>query len=169
MASPSSLPTRAGESCLLRTSSSAGPSRVRRPRRSSEATSNGSTASSTGTADGARIGVSREIFMSGDCEVMAFYLGSRGTEGKGRILFSIFVVPAKAGTHNQRVQLRRKASAVVPYREITRYGSLLSQGRRGFAATPPPQNTTPEYPFARQADLRLRRTPPTAGRRSPRR
>ena len=39
-----------------RMSSSAGPSRVRRPRRSSASTSNGSTASSTGTADGARTG-----------------------------------------------------------------------------------------------------------------
>src|SRR6266478_6321362 len=65
-------------------SSSAGPSRVSRPRRSSEATSNGSTASSTGTADGARTGASG-VLVSGDGEVMALYLGSDGGNRKGRI------------------------------------------------------------------------------------
>src|SRR5437588_4626370 len=56
-------------------SSSAGPIRVSRPRRSSELTSNGSTASSTGTDDGARIGASTVILLSGDWD-MALYLGS---------------------------------------------------------------------------------------------
>src|SRR5882724_7102231 len=64
-------------------SSSVGPSRVKRPRRSSASTSNGSTASSTGTADGARIGVSTEVLVSGDCEIMAPYLGSAGGNRKG--------------------------------------------------------------------------------------
>src|SRR5437868_901727 len=63
-------------------SSSAGPSRVSRPRRSSASTSNGSAASSTGTAEGARIGLLTEIFVSGDREVMALYLGSEGTNRK---------------------------------------------------------------------------------------
>src|SRR6185312_12087144 len=63
-------------------SSSAGPSRVSRPRRSSSATSNGSTASSTGTDDGARTGASVVIFVS-DCESMALYLGSEHAKRKG--------------------------------------------------------------------------------------
>src|SRR4051812_36323808 len=57
-------------------SSSAGPSRVSRPRRSSAATSNGNTASSTGTEDGARTGGS-EICGS-DCEAMDDYVGANG-------------------------------------------------------------------------------------------
>jgi hypothetical protein len=36
-----------------------------------------------GTADGARIGVSMVIFMSGDWDVMALYLGSEGRNRKG--------------------------------------------------------------------------------------
>src|SRR5215475_13900193 len=64
-------------------SSSAGPSRVRRPRRSSASTSKGSTASSTGTADGARIGLVKVILVSGDWEVMALYLGSADAKRKG--------------------------------------------------------------------------------------
>src|ERR1700688_4684970 len=68
--------------CRVSTSSSAGPSRVSRPRRSSASTSNGSTASSTGTADGARTGIS-SVLMSGDGEVMALYLGSAGENRKG--------------------------------------------------------------------------------------
>src|SRR5215470_10041925 len=64
-------------------SSSAGPSRVSRPRRSSAFTSNGKTVSSTGTADGARTGASRAIFVSGDWETMALYLGSEVTKRKG--------------------------------------------------------------------------------------
>src|SRR6266567_9355673 len=36
-----------------------------------------------GTADGARIGVSVVIFVSGDCETMALYLGSRDAKRKG--------------------------------------------------------------------------------------
>src|SRR5882762_3887125 len=63
-------------------SSSVGPSRVSRPRRSSASTSNGSTASSTGTADGARIGV-LSVLKSGDCDVMALYLGSERAKRKG--------------------------------------------------------------------------------------
>src|SRR3977135_2507839 len=70
-------------------SSSAGPSRVSRPRRSSASISNGSTASSTGTADGARTGASALIFVSGDCETMALYLGVEDVERKG-----LFVVAA---------------------------------------------------------------------------
>src|SRR5439155_24078308 len=64
-------------------SSSAGPSRVSRPRRSSGATSNGSAASSTGTDDGARTGACAGIFVSGNCETMALYLGSERGELKG--------------------------------------------------------------------------------------
>ena len=75
-------------------SSSAGPSRVSRPRRSSAATSNGSTASSTGTDDGARTGDFGEIFVSGDCEVMALYLGSERAKRKGRCMSRS---PANAG------------------------------------------------------------------------
>src|ERR1700730_19336807 len=96
-------------------SSTAGPSRVRRPRRSREATSNGSTASSTGTADGARIGVSSAILISGDCEVMALYLGSEGAERKGLEPFhrrpgeptgpAIAGPMAGSGTHNRERQL----------------------------------------------------------------
>src|ERR1700688_3043068 len=71
--------------CRVSTSSSAGPSRVSRPRRSSASTSNGSTASSTGTAEGARTGIS-SVLMSGDGEVMALYLGSAGENRKGRKL-----------------------------------------------------------------------------------
>src|ERR1700712_5282622 len=97
-------------------SSSAGPSRVRRPRRSSEATSNGSTASSTGTDDGARIGVSVAGFISGDCEGMAFYLGLERADRKPRRRVKMFdVVPAHAGTHNHRGQLPQKVTARVPY------------------------------------------------------
>src|SRR5438105_13526177 len=65
-------------------SSSAGPSRVSRPGKSSASTSKGSAASSTGTAEGARIGLLTEIFVWGDCEVMALYLGSERTERKGQ-------------------------------------------------------------------------------------
>src|SRR4051812_48313007 len=64
-------------------SSSAGPSRVRRPRRSSALTSNGSTASSTGIDDGARTGLVKLILVSGDSAVMAFYLGSARRKRKG--------------------------------------------------------------------------------------
>src|SRR5689334_10720539 len=71
-------------------SSSAGPSRVRRPRRSSALTSNGKTLSSTGTDDGARIGVSGTVFVSGDWETMALYLGSVIAKRKG-------VVPRHGG------------------------------------------------------------------------
>src|SRR3981081_3271729 len=84
---------------MARTLSSAGPSRVNRPRRSSALTSNGSAASSTGTADGARTGVCSESFMSGDCEVMALYLGSAGGNRKGRRArwtITAPVVPANA-------------------------------------------------------------------------
>src|SRR2546423_3500431 len=81
-------------------SSSAGPSRVSRPRRSSASTSNGSAASSTGTGDGARMGASAENFVSGDCEDMALYLGSGGGIRKG-----VFRVPDAA----QRATLLRRA------------------------------------------------------------
>src|SRR5205085_7120944 len=81
-------------------SSSAGPSRVSRPRRSSGATSNGSTASSTGTGDGARTGACVGIFVSGDCETMALYLGSERAELKG-----VIHVPDAA----QRATLLRRA------------------------------------------------------------
>src|SRR6266702_5371258 len=69
-------------------SSSAGPSRVSRPRKSSAATSNGSTASSIGIADGARTGASGVISISGDWDVMALYLGSEVGNRKGYILSS---------------------------------------------------------------------------------
>src|SRR3954449_10624463 len=64
-------------------SSSAGPSRVSRPRRSRAATSNGKALSSTGTGDGARIGASGAVFVSGDWETMGAYLGSFVTKRKG--------------------------------------------------------------------------------------
>src|ERR1700751_5631486 len=41
------------------------------------------TASSTGTADGARTGLVKVILVSGDSEDMALYLGSRGARQKG--------------------------------------------------------------------------------------
>src|SRR5689334_22311040 len=56
------------------------------------------TASSTGTAEGARTGLVKVILVSGDWDVMALYLGSRSVNRKGH------VVPAKAGTHNHRAQ-----------------------------------------------------------------
>src|SRR5512144_1389709 len=56
-------------------SSSAGPRRVRRPRKSSALTSKGKTVSSTGTAEGARTGVSGAVFVSGDWETMALIWG----------------------------------------------------------------------------------------------
>ncbi|MDA9488478.1 hypothetical protein XI08_04450 [Bradyrhizobium sp. CCBAU 11361] len=43
------------------------------------------------------------------------------------------VVPAKAGTHNHREWFGEDWSfgiVIAPYREITRYGSRLSPGRR---------------------------------------
>src|SRR3954453_10763793 len=58
-------------------SSSAGPSRVSRPRKSSAATWNGSTASWMGTADGARTGGS-EMRGWEDCDAMPHYLGLPG-------------------------------------------------------------------------------------------
>src|SRR5690348_12318915 len=67
-------------------SSSAGPSRVRRPRRSSALTSNGKTLSSTGTAEGARTGAS--VFVAGDWETMALYLGSVIAKRKGLLMSS---------------------------------------------------------------------------------
>src|SRR4051794_21481868 len=94
-------------------SSSAGPSRVRRPRRSSSATSNGSTASSTGTDDGARTGLVTLILVSGDSAVMAFYLGSSREKRKGLTWWENLVVPAKAGTHHHRVSLLQRMSATV--------------------------------------------------------
>src|SRR5438477_8801569 len=123
-------------------SSSAGPSRVSRPRKSSASTSNGSAASSTGTAEGARIGLLTEIFVWGDCEVMALYLGSERTERKGqkRRQFSPRVVPAQAGT--------------------TTLGGVPSQPR---------QSTRPEFLSVHAGDFRPRRTPLIADRRSPRR
>src|SRR3954468_5365780 len=86
-------------------SSSAGPSRVSRPRKSSELTSNGSAASSTGTGDGARIGGSTEILGVGDCEVMAGYFGAaRGNrKPRGGAKNISPVVAAKAGTHTPGV------------------------------------------------------------------
>src|SRR5215216_5776219 len=92
-------------------SSSAGPSRVNRPRRSSASISNGSTASSTGTADGARTGASALLFVSGDCETMALYLGVEEVERKGGGDIKSIVVPANAGTHNHRRKLSCKAFA----------------------------------------------------------
>src|ERR1700676_1713819 len=102
-------------------SSSAGPSRVRRPRRSSEATSNGNTASSTGMADGARTGVSREIFVSDDCEVMALYLGSERANRKGakcrpcerRDDDSIFTEPLRHGLKTPRQNTLLRVQAIL--------------------------------------------------------
>jgi len=74
IASPSSFPT-APDIVLGQDVVERGPSRVSRPRRSSASISNGSTASSTGTADGARTGASDLIFASGEFETMALYLG----------------------------------------------------------------------------------------------
>src|SRR5882672_8063508 len=62
-------------------SSRAGPIRVSRPRRSSASTSKGSTASSTGTDDGARMGAAAVILS--ECESMALYLGSVDGNRKG--------------------------------------------------------------------------------------
>src|SRR5258708_16342023 len=75
-------------------SSSAGPSRVSRPRRSSAPTSNGNTVSSTGTGDGARIGASGAVFVSGNWETMALIwgLGSRNERGCSRVMAGL--VPA---------------------------------------------------------------------------
>src|SRR5215203_4168726 len=99
-------------------SSSAGPSRVSRPRRSSSATSNGSTASSTGTDEGARTGASVVILMS-DCESMALYLGSEHAKRKGvergeTISASrpclVRNCALGAGTHNHRLLLLQTVS-----------------------------------------------------------
>ena len=38
------------------------------------------------------------------------------------------VVPANAGTHSPPAFILRKASATVPYRQITRYGSRRKAG-----------------------------------------
>ena len=117
-------------------------------------TSNGSTASSTGTADGARIGGSLDILMSGDCEVMALYLGSVSAKRKGRHASD----PAVDLTSMLRRRSRREEARVcVPAFAAT------------SATTLPPRNTTPECPFAHAGDFPPRRTPPIAGRRSPRR
>src|SRR5882724_11893667 len=62
-------------------SSRAGPIRVSRPRRSSASTSKGSTASSTGTDDGARMGAAAVVLS--EYESMALYLGSVGGNRKG--------------------------------------------------------------------------------------
>src|SRR4051812_40502262 len=114
-------------------SSSAGPSRVSRPRRSSELTSNGSAASSTGTGDGARIGGSAEILGVGDCEVMAGYLGSarvnRNPRSGAKIISA--VVPAKAGTHTPRVSnWNETLQQSLKTREHGGYGSPPSRGRQ---------------------------------------
>src|ERR1022692_4563056 len=89
-------------------SSSAGPSRGSRPRRSSASTSNGSTASSTGTADGARIGLLTEIFVSEDCETMALIWGrntrnERGFRGEQKSL------PRRVKAPGQNALLRVQA------------------------------------------------------------
>src|SRR5690349_5944510 len=81
-------------------SSSAGPIRVSRPRRSSALTSKGMTASSTGTADGARTGLVK-VILSGESEDMALYVGSQAMERKG-LLSSL-----RTQTHNHRCLLRR--------------------------------------------------------------
>jgi len=56
------------------------------------------------------------------------------TDGNGTGLSPIAidpsVVPAKAGTHSHRRQLRNKVSPRVPKRSSTAYGSRRSPGRR---------------------------------------
>ena len=147
-------------------------------------TSNGSTASSTGTADGARIGVSTEVLVSGIVRSWRFIWGRKVQNRKGGIHSSSS--PRKRGPittdgccctdggsssadyvrWSHRVRSRGVASRGACADPLPSAGTTMI-----FlpVTTPPPQSTTPECPFARAGDFRLRRTPPTAGRRSPRR
>src|SRR5258708_35085865 len=84
-------------------SSGAAPGGVSRPRRSSASPSNGSAASSPGTADGAREGAEGVVFVS-DCESMAPNLGSRNGNRKGVVrvpdaVQRLLAVLRRAGTH----------------------------------------------------------------------
>src|ERR1700686_4525483 len=120
-------------------SSRAGPSRVSRPRRSSVSTSKGSTASSTGTDEGARMGASGVILVSDDSESMALYLGSEDGNRKG-----VTVVPAKAGTHNPGGQLLCETSTTSRYtRDHAVWVPAFAGTTMYFvsAATPPRQST----------------------------
>src|SRR5664279_137636 len=133
-------------------SSSAGPSRVSRPRRSSEATSNGSTASSTGTDDGARTAVSGEVLMSGDGGVMAPYLGFPVRIRKGEfVLGNADLLPSPLVGEGAFAQ-RRRMRGLYPRRQtphpsphfVRRHpkselrSSRLPQGERGSQRYFPP-------------------------------
>src|SRR5664279_2658756 len=120
-------------------SSSAGPSRVSRPRRSSEATSNGSTASSTGTDDGARTAVSGEVLMSGDGGVMAPYLGFPVRIRKGEfVLGNADLLPSPLVGEGAFAQ-RRRMRGLYPRRQtphpsrirFAHSSHLLPQGEKG--------------------------------------
>ena len=85
------------------------------------------------------------------------------------------VVPANAGTHNPGRSLRRKASANVPKRNGTAYGSPRSRGRlvetcrlsrrlRGFEQAPPPQQRVRLRLAAAEGDIGVLRVARTARR-----
>src|ERR1700712_507211 len=143
-------------------SSSAGPSLVSRPRRSSALTSNGSAASSTGTADGARIGGSLDILMSGDCEVMALYLGSVMVNRKALRESEMFRSPSRRRPGTITPSFGGEASlTTLQERDNTAYGpGLRRDDGVDVDAEPftiPPQNTRLECPFARADDFQPRR------------
>src|SRR6266702_3905454 len=151
-------------------SSSVGPSRVSRPRKSSAATSNGSTASSIGIADGARTGASGVILISGDWDVMALYLGSEVGNRKGVVKRKTIVVPANAGTHSHQHSLLRKVSDTSRNERSRGMGPGVRRDDdvdSYVPFTPPCRNTRPECPSAHAGGFRPRRIPPIAGRRSP--
>src|SRR6478735_3749501 len=83
-----------------------------------------------GTADGARTGPSGPVFMSGDWETMAHYLGSEVGNGRGTGGFKLGVVPGRAkrepGIHNHRIRLL--LAVTTPSHRQTRscgYGSRI--------------------------------------------
>src|SRR6185312_1426598 len=125
------------------------------------------TASSTGTAEGARTGLVKVILLSGESEGMALYLGSRDTKRKG-----LTVVPAKTGTHDKRRLYCRhcERSEAIHVSASGRRERLPAQSHFAVARPiPPRQSTRRECPSARAGDFRLHRTRPIAVRRSLRR
>src|SRR5882672_8556836 len=102
---------------------------------------------------------------------MGLYLGSGDGYRKGVADVEIppLVVPANARTHTS---LRSLCEERLPHREnegSRGMGPVFARTTTVLNLTPPLRNTRPECPFARAGDFLLRRTPPIAGRRSPRR
>jgi len=127
----------------------------------------------------ARIGPSDPVWMSGDGEIMAHYLGWNRENGRGREASD----ECEAARQKRNV-VRAKARTLVTLHPRSPDGAqrnpgvfhlpqqpriLLRSIRATGEATSPRRNTRPKCPFAHAGGFPLRRTRPIAGRRSRRR